>query len=156
MNHYVGTEYLIYESPAPTEGWVKAIFIGIISLTLIPAIILIQIDLIGAWIMFIATVFDAALLYFIFPRKYQIFTDRVNIVLGRPFSYSFSLSSVQGCSRIDGSTPFVYWGLRLASSNKGVIEIKRPRDMDVVISPADPETFIEQLNRTLSTYTKTI
>lgn len=141
------TDYLIYESAARQEGWAKLVFLGVILLTLIPAIILIQIDLIGAWVMFGATVLDAALLYFIFPRKYQIYTSEVKIVLGGPFSFKFPLSSIKEGRPVGGSASFVYGGLQLASSNKGVVEIKRRGSMDVVISPLDPDSFIEQLNR---------
>ena len=151
MKDYTGTDYLVYENPALTEGWVKAVFIAIIALTLIPALFLISVDLTGAWIMFGLTVFDAALFYYIFPRKYQIYTNRVVIVLGGPFRIKLPLSSIEGVRRSENSS-LNYDCLKFASSNKNIVEIKRRKRLRVIISPVDAEAFVEQLNRALGEY----
>ncbi len=52
---------------------------------------------------------------------------------------------------VSGSDRFIYWGLRLATSSSGVIEVVRRKGLSLVISPANAGTFLEQLNQALGT-----
>jgi hypothetical protein len=142
-------EYLIYDGEPRYDSWVKWLLFAIIGITLIPGIILIPIDLIGAWTMLSTTAFDGLLLYFIIPRNYQIYSDKIRIVLGKPFAINLPLNTIKEARRASGSKTYLYWGVRLATSSKGVIEFIRTGRVDVVISPADPDTFLFQLNKAL-------
>ena len=48
-----------------------------------------------------------------------------------------------------GSKAFVYWGIRFATSSKGVVEIVRKKGLNLVISPRNDDMFLEQLNQAL-------
>ncbi|PPD58125.1 PH domain-containing protein [Dehalogenimonas etheniformans] len=97
------------------------------------------------WLMVIVALAEAGLFYFIIPRKYQIFDDRVRICLGAPVRYDIPLSTIREARPGGGAEAWVYWGLRMATSSKNVVELVRRGGMDVVISPSDRETFLEQL-----------
>jgi hypothetical protein len=95
------------------------------------------------------TVFDALLFYAILPQRYQIWTDRVRIVLGRPFSVNFPLTTISEALPASGAKAFAYGGLRFATSSRTVIEIVRHRGWNFVISPANRELFLERLAEAL-------
>jgi hypothetical protein len=93
----------------------------------------------------------AVILFFywaILPRKYEIHEDRVRIVLGA-FSYSIDLKSIAEVKRAESWKAFAYKGLRFATSAKKAVEIKRRKWPSVVISPSNPELFIESLQQAL-------
>jgi len=141
--------YLVYEDAPPYDPWLKLTLGGILALTLILGIMLLSIDLLGAWIMFGATAFDALLFYTVLPKRYQVFRDRVKIVLGRPFAIDIPLFTIREARPAPGSKAFVYWGIRLATSSRNVVEIVRSRGLNIVISPANRDAFLEHLGQVL-------
>ena len=144
--------YLIQEYGAEYDSWLRLMVGGLIGLTLILGIVFITIDLLGAVMMFGVTVFDALLFYAIIPRRYQIFQDRLRIVLGRPFAINIPLSTITEARAAPASEAFVYWGVRFATSAKSVVEIVRHKGLNLVISPANRESFLEQLHQALEDY----
>ncbi len=146
--------YLIYEDSARYDLWLKLILGGILACTLILGIVLLFIDLPGAWAMFGATVFDALLFNAILPRRYQVFQDRLKIVLGSPFSLSISLSTIKEVRPASGLKTFAYWGIRFATSASSVVEIVRSKGLNVVISPTNRDAFLAQLNQALKENTE--
>ncbi|XUX00467.1 MAG: PH domain-containing protein [Dehalogenimonas sp.] len=115
-------------------------------------ILLVLVDLLLAflipetfWIMVAAAVFELVLFYFIIPRKYQILDDRVRILLGNPVKYDIPFSTIKEARPAGGAEVWIYLGLRMATSSKGVVELIQRGSMDVVFSPRDRETFLEQL-----------
>ncbi len=142
---------LIYEDLPRYDTKLKVLLWGILALTLIPGFILLAVDIVGAWLMFGVTVFDALLLGAIVPRRFQIFEDRVRIVLGGPFTLNIPLSDVNEARLVSGSNALIYWGLRFATSSTGVVEIVREKGLGVIISPLNSEMFLEQLNRAIGT-----
>ncbi len=141
--------YPVYEDTAQYDPWLKLILGGVLALTLIPGIILLPTDLPGAWVMFGVTAFDALLFYAILPRRYQIFQERVRIVLGQPFAIDIPLSTIREARPAPGSKTFAYWGIRLATSSRGVVEIVRSKGLNIVISPANRDAFLEHLGQVL-------
>ena len=87
--------------------------------------------------MFGVTVFDALLFYAILPKRYQIFQDKVKIVLGQPIAIDIPLSTIREARPAPGSRTFVYGGIRLATSSRNVVEIVRSKGLNIVISPAN-------------------
>ncbi len=141
--------YLIYEDIPQYDSWLKWIIGGTLALTLVLGIVLLPIDLAGALAMFGVTVFDALLFNAILPRRYQIYQDRLRIVLGKPFAVSISFATIKEVRSAAGSTTFIYWGIRFATSAKSVVEIIRSKGLNIVISPADRDAFLEQLTQGL-------
>jgi hypothetical protein len=144
--------YLVYEDSPRYDPQIKWVVAAILSLTLIPGIILLYTDIMGAWVLLVATALDALLFYIIIPRQYQVFSDKVKIVLGGPFSINLPFSSIKRVHSASNISAYIYWGLRMAPSAKGVIEIVRQPGIDVVISPRDSVTFVQQLKAALNTF----
>jgi len=140
---------LIYEDRPRYDLWLKVILGSILALTLVLGFVLLTVDILGAWIMFGTTLFDALLFRAILPRRFQIFEDRVKILLGGPFALNIPLVDISEVRSASGREVFIYWGIRFATSPSGVIEIVRRKGLSVVISPLNPDLFIEQANRAL-------
>ena len=140
---------LIYEDGPRYDLWLKVILGGVIALTLVLGFVLLAVDILGAWIMFGTTLFDALLFRAIIPRRFQIFEDRVKILLGGPFALNIPLADISEVRSASGREAFIYWGIRFATSFSGIIEIVRRKGLSVVISPLNPEMFLEQANRAL-------
>ena len=99
--------------------------------------------------MFGATLLDALLFYFVAPRRYQIFNNKVRIVLGWPFGMDIPLATIKEVKPASRWDTFGYWGIRLATSSNGAMEIVRTKGWNVVISPSNREAFLERLNQSL-------
>ena len=136
---------LIYEDTAEYDVWLKLILGSILSFTLLLGVYLLSVDRTGALICFGVTVFDALLFYAILPQRYQIWADRVRIVLGRPFSVNIPLLTIKEVRPASGVKAFAYRGLRFATSSRTVVEIVRHRGWNFVISPANRELFLGRL-----------
>ncbi len=148
---------LILEDEPEYDVWVK-ISLSIAPTTILLLLILIRYNIIPSDSEYEAKVAETILLtslalilaayWVVLPRKYEIHYDRIKIVLGA-FSYSISLKSVEEVKKVSGSKVFVYNGLRFATSAKKAVEIKRNKWPSVVISPSNPDLFIERLQHLL-------
>jgi Bacterial PH domain len=90
---------------------------------------------------------DLMVFFFIAPRKYQIFDDRLRVAFGRPFAYNFPLSKVKGVR------PHSIWGLEYLFSfffctSGEAVEILHSAS-SFMISPANRDLFIRKLNEAL-------
>ena len=142
--------YLIYEDRAAYDAWLKWLLAVTLGVTLVPAIVLFPYEPVGAWVLLGTTVFDALLFHAILPRRYQILSDRLRIVLGRPFAINIALTTIREARPAGGMVTMAYWGVRLATSTKSVVEIVRYRGLDFVISPAHREEFLTHLKQAIA------
>ena len=138
---------LIYQEPSQYDGWLKALLFCLPLITLALGFWFLTLDVTGAAVMFGVTVFDSALFYFIMPRSYQIYTDRLVIGLGKPLAVTVPFEDIKEIKTAQGSAAFAYSGIRLATSTKHVMEIQRRRGMNVLISPSGGDMFLEQLKQ---------
>jgi len=143
------TNILILEDAPKYDLWLKFILGGILALTFILGIIFIYQDIEAAAVMFGITFFDALLFKAILPRRFQIFEDRLKILLGGPFVIDIPLSNIAEAKPASGSKVFAYKGIRFATSIHHVIEIVRKEGLNIVISPRNNDMFLEQLNQVL-------
>jgi len=141
---------LVYEDTPRYDNWLKLILGSVLALTFVLGILLLFEDNAGAWIMLVVTLFDALLFYEVLPHRYQIFKDRLRILLGRPFSINIPLSTIKEVRSASGWKAFAYKGIRLATSSKNVVEIIRHKGWNIVISPANRDVFLEQLGYALN------
>jgi len=125
---------------------------GIIAIPLIIAIVLLTQDILGAVIMFGITVFDAIIFWCILPKRFLVYEDRIKIVLGGPFSYTVPFRDITNVRQATKDMAWIYWGLRLGTSQKFQIEIDRKNGLGVIISPSMENEFIEQLNLARENY----
>ena len=138
---------LLYEDTPKYDSWLKLILGGVLALTFILGIIFIYQDTEAAIAMFGITLFDALLFKAILPRRYQIFEDRLKILLGGLFSINIPFSNIAEAKPASGRKAFAYGGLRFATSARNVVEIVRKKGLNLVISPRNDDMFLEQLNQ---------
>ena len=136
-----------YEDTSRYDRSLKLVLGGILLLTSVVGIILLFEDRVGALVMFGITIFDALLFKVILPQRFQIFEDRVRIVLGGPFAITLRFSNIREVKRAPAIKASAYWGIRLATSSKYVLEIVRKKGLSLVISPTTGDVFLEQLNQ---------
>ena len=141
------TDILLYEDTPEYDSWLKLILGGVLALTFILGVVFISQDTEAALVMFGVTVFDALLFKAILPRRFQIFEDRLKILLGGPFAINIPLSNIAEVKTVSGSKVFAYSGIRFATSTKCVVEIVSRKGMNLVISPKNDDMFLELLNQ---------
>ncbi len=137
---------LLYEDIPKYDFWLKSILGGVLALTFVLGVILISDDIGVALAMFGVTLFDALLFKAILPRRFQIFRDKVRILLGWHLAIDIPFSNIVDARSASGSRVFAYWGIRFATSTRFVVEIVRKKGLNVVISPSKGDIFLEQLN----------
>ncbi|MBI4285031.1 MAG: PH domain-containing protein [Chloroflexi bacterium] len=140
---------LIYQDTPRYDFWLKAILGGVLLLTFVLGIVLLYEDPIGAWVMFGATVFDALLFKAILPRRFEIFEDRIRIALGGPFALNIPLAHIKEARAGTGRQTMFYSGIRFATSSHSVVEIRRSKGMNLVISPGNRDRFLEETAKAL-------
>jgi len=141
----------LYEDIPKYDFWLKLILGSILALTLVLGIIFIS-NTEVALVMFGITLFDALLFKTVLPRRYQIFEDRLRILMGWPFAVNIAFSNIADVKPVPGSKAFNYRGyrgLRFATSTRYVIEIVRKKGLNLVISPSKGDIFLEELNKAL-------
>jgi hypothetical protein len=89
--------------------------------------------------------FIALIFYIVMPRKFQIYQDRLTIVLGAPFSLSIPLVKIKAVKRISGTRTYVFSGIKFVTSTRYLIEISRSDGPGYLISPRNGEFFQQQL-----------
>lgn len=137
---------LLYEDKPKYDSWLKFILGGVLALTFILGIVLLFEDIVVAWVMFGTTLFDALLFKAILPRRFQIFEDRVRILLGWHLAHDIPFSNIVDARSASGNRAFAYWGIRFATSTRFVVEIVCKKGLNVIISPSKGNIFLEQLN----------
>ena len=138
---------LVYEDKPKYDFWLKSILGGVLALTFILGVVLISENIAAAAVMFGVTLFDALLFKAILPRRFQIFGDRVRILLGWHLAHNIPFSNIVDARSASGSRVFAYWGIRFATSTCFVVEIVCKKGLNAIISPSKGDIFLEQLNQ---------
>ncbi|MFC1912972.1 PH domain-containing protein [Chloroflexota bacterium] len=136
----------ICEDTPKYDLWLKVILGGVLALTSILGIIFVFQDTEAAAALFGITLFDALLFKAVLPRRYQIFEDRLRILMGWPFAINIAISNIKEVKPAAGRKVLAYSGIRLATSTQYVVEIVRKKGMNIIISPSK-FMFLEQLNQ---------
>lgn len=101
--------------------------------------------------LFAIAVVVLAVFWIIFPRRYQIFEDKLRVVLGKPFSFNIPFEAIKSA----GAPQKIGFGMNWATSmTKRGVEITRKKRMNVFITPSDGDSFIENLNGALADWRK--
>jgi hypothetical protein len=141
--------FLLYEDTARTDTWLKLMLGGILVMFLVLGGVLLFQDDSAAFGMFGIAVYYALLFRIIMLQRYQIYSDKVRIVLGGPFAWNIPFSTIKEVRPASGVSAFAYSGVRFATSSKNVVEIRRSRGCNVVISPSNKDVFLEQVSRAM-------
>ncbi len=144
---------MLYEDTNKMDKWFK-LMLGVIPLAFaVVGMVLLFEDTGDALIMFGMAIFYALLFKLVMPQRYQVYSDRMRIVLGGPFGWNIPFSTIREARAASRSKAFAYNGVRFATSSKGVVEISRSKGCSVVISPSNKDIFLEQLNRAMQMQT---
>ncbi len=137
---------LIYEMPTRYDRGIKILFLIILLVLVIPAIFIFDSDREGAFAMLGTVILVAFILWFIMPRKLRIMEDRLQVVLGSPFTFTIPFTAIKEVRIPRGLTS----GVNFCTALSGVVQIVRKGKMSVNITPAEPAQFMEYLNKALS------
>ncbi|MFC1905675.1 PH domain-containing protein [Chloroflexota bacterium] len=141
-------EKLLYQDKTHKDIWLKLILaIPVIIMLILALIYMVGNDITTAYEMLISIVFIVAVLWFVIPRQYLIFDDKVKILLGGPFSFNISFNTIK-TARIPKGTTF---GINFPSSlsSKHAVEILRHRRMSVNITPDNRDLFLQTLEKAM-------
>ena len=141
---------LIHEEKAEYDSWIRLIFIIPIGLFLAAIIFASKQDLEVSLVLFGEAALFTLILYFVLPRRYQIYQDKLRIVLGKPLAINIPLATIKEARHSSGFKAFIYFGVRFATSSRHVLEIVRRRGLNYVISPQNSELFLDQLNQAVN------
>ena len=144
--------YLIYETGSDYDRWQKLVFIAIPSVFFVIGLVMLLENTTDAAALFAIAILEALLFHSIAPRKFQLFEDRLRVVLGKPFAFSISLATIKNVQPASGVKSHIYWGVRWATSSHNVVEIVRRKGWNMVISPSNREIFLEQVNDAVKAY----
>ena len=136
---------IIYEEPAEYVAWFKLLFLIPVALIVAAVFLAFVKELESSIFLFFEGIIFVGIFYLLLPRRYQIYQDRLRMVLGGPFKIDIPFSSIKQINRISGVNRFLYSGVRFATSLKYVIEIRRSKGLDYIFSPSNGQFFQEQL-----------
>lgn len=142
---------LIYADVPPYDRLTKVLMVGVPSAFLIAGAVLLFLHLRLALAMLVDLVVFTLVLHFALPRRYELYTTRLRIVMGWPLRWNIPLSTIAKVRPAPDYTRFLYWGVRLATSSKTLVEIVRRKHMNVILSPSDRGEFLAKLDRALET-----
>jgi len=141
---------LIHEESADIAWWFKLAVLIVIGLICYGTVSSLLNQESGAFLRLLGGgVFIGLLYYFLIPRKFQIFHDKLKIVFGPPFSIDIPLSTIKEVKLNPGIKAIFYLRFRFLTSTKYVVEIVRNKGLNWVISPKNGEIFLKQLDQAI-------
>ncbi len=85
------------------------------------------------------------------PAKYQIFNDRIRVILGYLWHFDVPFNNIENAT---AATWEDLWGLNLnfinSYSSDDILQITRKRGAKIHITPWDRKLFLENLNKALA------
>jgi hypothetical protein len=106
----------------------------------------------GAWFLLAEALFILALFWAIFPRSYQIYQDRIRIVLGALFSVNIPFKDIEKVEVSNMASLTINFATAFTTR---YILIKKKRGMSIVITPASNELFAEEAGAALARWRET-
>jgi hypothetical protein len=144
-----GPAILIYADVPPYDWLTKFLMAAIPGAFLITGLVLVFFSPRVALAMFVDLAVFALFVSFGLPRRYELYTTELRIVLGWPFRWNIPLSTIAEARPARSRMRWIYWGARLPTSSGTLVEIVRRKGWNTILSPSNRETFLEQLDRAL-------
>ena len=145
----ITTDIPVYEDTARYDLWIKLILGTVLAATLTPLVLTSPENNAGYLVSLGTAVFVILLFWSIMPRRFQIFEDRLRIVLGKPFAINIRLSNISEAHLASGAKALISRGMRLATSTSSVVEIVRKKGLNITISPQSGDAFVRKLNHAI-------
>ena len=143
------TETPMYEDGAAIDWWFKGLIVAILAMTFIPGVVIVSHEPLGGWVLLGTTALDGLLFHWLLPRRFQLYPDRLRVVLGYPFAFSVRLDTIKEARAVSTARTLFNTGLRMATSPGNGVRIRRKGGFDLVISPQNRERFLEEVNGAL-------
>jgi hypothetical protein len=138
---------LLQDTPAQGST-LKAIFLVVPLLMIFAGIYLwSKGEIEGALTLLAEALIIALILRLLLPRSYQVYGDRLRIVLGGPLALDFAyrqIKSIQSTSNAGITMNFV------TAFRKQCVVITRNRGINIAITPEHSEIFVVSANKALS------
>ncbi len=103
-----------------------------------------------AGVMLGMTVLALLALWSVSPRAFELWPDRIRVVLGWPWGVNIPLNTIAEVLPPPNLAAWMRWGAGFATSFKTPVQIKRTKGMAIVLSPETPAEFIEGVRRALA------
>ncbi len=139
----------IYEDTPIYAWWLKLIVGTALVTSLAIAGLLLFEDVYAALVMLGITALEVLLVKAIIPQRFQVFGDRLRIVLGGPLALNIGFSSIVEAREVSGLDVLPNWGIRFMTSTGNLVEIVRRGNLNVVIAPANRGTFLQHLHKAI-------
>jgi hypothetical protein len=140
---------VLHQETAEYDYWIRLLFLIPIGLLVGAIFLALSQEYEGFSVLIGDGAFLILLFYFIMPRKYEIYEDKLRIVLGTPFSINIPLSTIKEVKHASASKAFIYTGVRFATSSRYVVEVVRSKGFNYIIAPKNGDVFIGQLNQAI-------
>ena len=142
---------LIHEESAEYASWFKLLILIPIGLVIAGVVLSLTrgSEASGFPGSIVVAILVILLYYFLIPRRYQIYNDKLKIVLGHPFAIDIPLSTIKEVKHNPGTKALFAPRVRFFTSTKYVVEVVRNKGLNYVISPKNGEIFLKQLNQAI-------
>ena len=106
-------------------------------------------ELQGGSVKLVVTVAVLIALWSSLPRAYELWPDRLRIVLGWRWGFNIPLDEIEEIQPARGVATLFASGAMFLTSVKTPVRVRRTKGMDITTSPDDPLEFIESTRRAM-------
>ena len=145
MNNRTGA--LLYQGEPAQGSLLKLLLLLLPTIFLIISVIFLSSgETAGGLVMMGDAFLIGLILWMILPRSYQVFEDRLRIVLGGPVAINIDFAQVKSIEVTNKSDLTVNF---VTVITKNYVRIIKKRGMNIAITPEHSELFIDEANRAL-------
>ncbi len=139
--------------PVKIDVWVLCcMLIGPVALSIFALTALLANENASASAMIFTAGLISALIGTFIPHSYELTGNHIRVRLGWRLSFKLPYETITHIQPISGRAAFWYIGLKFALSTKSPIEIQRHKGFNVLISPQEPQKFLEAANAALDAH----
>jgi hypothetical protein len=149
------TNILLYEDePA---GWIFKFFFVIITLVLLAGSVYFWVsgDNAGSLAMLIVAFVTGLAFWIVSPRKYQVYEDHLQILLGGPFVVKIRFAQIATIEVTDKTTPEFTTIKLISKVTNTYVRIGMKKGLSITITPKSDALFVENANRSLCRWQET-
>lgn len=133
------------------DKWLWPVLIAVPLLPLVRAGFLVAAEEFqSAWVMLVVTGLVLLVLWSMLPRAFELWPDRIRIILGWPWGLNVPLNAIAEVRPAPGVAPWITLGAGFATSFKTPVQIRRTKGMTIVLSPNNPVEFMEGVRKALA------
>ena len=106
----------------------------------------------GALVLLFEAFFVSLILWFVFPRRYQVYEDHLRIVLGGQFAIKIGFAQIKTIEVTNKTALTVNFATRITTT---YVRIVKNKGLSIAITPKLNESFVENANRALHRWQET-